>query len=177
VAQVPEALTAFGVFRTPEAFCDQASGFQTGVGALATYTVPKVDVQLAATIQSRPFAGANFPTIRNQSLGADWIVTNAQVVPALGRPMAGGAFVTFVNVVEPGTMYGARLNQVDFRASKIFRFGRQRANIGVDVFNLFNTNAPFAYFQTLNTATPQTYLQPASLISARFAKLSMTLDF
>jgi hypothetical protein len=60
-------------------------------------------------------AGANFPTIENQSLLANWIVTNAQVVPELGRPMAGNAFFTFVNVVDPGTLYGDRLNHVDFR--------------------------------------------------------------
>jgi hypothetical protein len=173
VAEVPEALTAFGLFRTPEAFCDQASGFKTGVGALATYIVPKVDVQVAATLQNRPFAGGNFPSIASQSLAANWLVTNAQVVPALGRPMAGGAPITFVNVVEPGTMYGDRLNQVDFRASKILRFGPRRLNVGVDVFNVFNTNAPFAYFQNVGP----NYLQPASLISARFAKVSATFDF
>jgi hypothetical protein len=41
------------------------------------------------------------------------------------------------------------------------------------VFNVFNTNAPFAYFQNVGP----NYLQPASLISARFAKVSATFDF
>jgi hypothetical protein len=74
-------------------------------------------------------------------------------------------------------MYGDRLNKVDLRASKIFRFGNQRANVGVDFFNVFNTNAVFAYFQTLNTATPLTYLQPADLVAARFVKFSVQYDF
>ncbi len=91
--------------------------------------------------------------------------------------MSGNAQVTFVNVVQPGTMYGDRLNQVDFRVSKILRFGSRRANVGVDLFNLFNTNAVYAYFQTLNTATPATYLQPASLVSARFVKVGVQFDF
>jgi len=166
-----------GGFRQPLAFCDQSSGWLTSVGALATYTVPRADVQIAATIQSRPFAGANFPGIASQSLAANWLVFNAQAQAALGRPLAGGTQVTFVNAVKPGTMYGDRLNQVDFRVSKIFRFGNRRANVGVDLFNIFNTNAVYAYFQTLNTATPATYLQPASLVSARFAKVSVKFDF
>ena len=58
-------------------------------------------------------------------------------------------------------MYGDRINQVDFRVSKIFRFGSQRVNVGVDFFNVFNTNSVIQYFQTLNVATPLTYLQPA----------------
>ena len=166
-----------GGFRTPLAFCDQSSGWLTSVGALATYTVPRADVQIAATLQSRPFAGANFPGIASQSLAANWLVFNAQAQAALGRPLAGGTQVTFVNIVKPGTTYGDRLNQVDFRVSKILRFGNRRVNVGADLFNLFNTNAVYAYFQTLNTATPLTYLQPASLVSARFVKVSVQLDF
>jgi hypothetical protein len=176
--QLPEVqAVSFPFARTPLSSCDQASGWLVTVGALTTYTIPKADVQVAATIQSRPFAGANFPGIASQSLAANWLVTNAQVAPALGRPMAGNAALASVNVVEPGTMYGDRLNQVDFRVSKILRFNDRRLNVGVDFFNVLNTNAVFAYFQTYNSATPATYLQPASLVAARFAKVSATFDF
>jgi hypothetical protein len=175
-AAVPESLTVFG-FRTPEQFCDASSGLLTTVNGLATYTIPRIDVLIAGTLQSRPFAGANFPSVAAQSLAANWIVTNAQVVPALGRPMAGGAPVTFVNVVEPGTMYGDRITQVDLRLSKILRFGGRRANVGVDIFNLFNTSAVYQYNTTYNSATPATWLQPSSLVVARFAKLSVQFDF
>ena len=40
VSQVPESLTVFG-FRTPEQFCDIASGWKVSVGGLASYVVPK----------------------------------------------------------------------------------------------------------------------------------------
>ncbi len=82
-----------------------------------------------------------------------------------------------MNVVEPGTLYGDRINQVDFRVSKILRFGGTRTNVGVDIFNLFNTNAVYQYFQTYNAATRATWLQPSSLVAARFAKLSVQFDF
>jgi hypothetical protein len=177
VAEVPEALTVFGVFRTPEQFCDISSGFLTGFGGLATYVVPKIDLQIAGTVQSRPFAGSGFPGIASQSLVANWLVFNDSIVPALGRPMAGGSAVTFVNVVEPGTIYGDRINQLDLRVSKILRFGNTRTNVGVDIFNVFNTNAVYQYFQTYSTFTPATWLQPTSLVAARFAKLSVQFDF
>jgi hypothetical protein len=176
-AVVPESLTAFGVFRTPEQFCDTSSGLLTSVNGLATYTIPRADVLVAATFSSRPFAGGNFPSVASQSLAANWLVTNGQVIPALGRPMAGGAAVTFVNVIEAGELYGDRISQVDLRLSKILRFGGRRANVGVDIFNLFNTSAVYQYDTTYNAATPATWLRPSSLVVARFAKLSVQFDF
>ncbi|MBI4520848.1 MAG: hypothetical protein HY701_08415, partial [Gemmatimonadetes bacterium] len=157
-------------------FCDIASGWLVSVGGLASYIVPRVDVQVSATVQSRPFAGSNFPGIASQSLAANWLVFNSQVIPALGRPLSGGSQSTFVNVVEPGTLYGDRINQVDLRVSKILRFSGRRLNVGFDVFNLFNTNAVYQYSQTY-VGSGATWLQPSSLVTARFAKLSMQFDF
>jgi hypothetical protein len=134
-------------------------------------------VQVAATFSSRPFAGANFPGIASQSLAANWLASNLVIAPALGRSLAGNATLASVNVVEPGTMYGDRLNKLDFRASKIFRFGRQRLNVGVDLFNVFNSNSVIQYFQNFSVATPLAYLQPADLVAARFAKFSVQFDF
>lgn len=175
-AQVPESLTAFGLFRTPEQFCRIASGYQTSVSGLATYIVPRIDVLVSATLQSRPFAGGNFPGIASQSLVANWFVLSSQIAPELGRPLAGNAFLTAVNVVEPGTLYGDRLNQVDVRLSKILRFGNTRTNVGVDIFNLFNSNAVYQYSQTYS-GNGSTWLQPSSLVTARFAKLSVQVDW
>jgi hypothetical protein len=174
---VPEAATAFGFFRTPLQYCDVASGYLTTVNGLATYIVPRIDVLVSGTFQSRPFAGGNFPSIASQSLQAQWLVFNNSIVPELGRPMSGGAAVTSVNLVEPGTLYGDRISQVDLRLSKILRFGRTRTNVGVDIFNVFNTNAIFNYAQTYNAFAPQTWLQPNNLVTPRFAKLSVQVDF
>ena len=77
-AQLPEIqAVGFPFTRTPLSSCDQASGWLVTVGALTSYVIPKADVQVAATIQSRPFAGANFPGIASQSLAANWLVSNA----------------------------------------------------------------------------------------------------
>ena len=39
----------------------------------------------------------------------------------------------------PQTLFGDRINQVDFRVAKVLRFGRSRAQVGVDIFNLMNS--------------------------------------
>ena len=59
-----------------------------------------------------------------------------------------------VNLIEPGTMYGDRLNEVDFRIAKLLRFGRTRTNVGVDVYNVFNANPALTYNAAYSTALP-----------------------
>ena len=177
-ARVPEALTGAAppFIRTPLDFCDQQTPFLTQIKGLATYTIPRIDVQVAGTIQSRPYVGTNFPSIASQSLAANWLVFNAQVTPELGRVLSGNAATTFVNVVEPGTLYGERLNQVDLRFGKIVRYGRTRTNVAVDLFNIFNGSAVTTFNQTLS-GTGAAWLQPTSILAARIAKLSVQFDW
>ena len=61
---------------------------------------------------------------------------------ALGRLPNGGLAngTTSVNLLIPGQLYGPRITQVDMRFAKVLRFGATRADIGVDLYNLFNTS-------------------------------------
>ncbi|PYR26145.1 MAG: hypothetical protein DMF92_19050, partial [Acidobacteria bacterium] len=123
--------------------------------------------------QSKPYVGANMPTIASQSLPANWVVPNAVIGPSLGRPLAGGAAVAIVNLVKPGTLYGDRLNQVDLRFGKILRYNRTRTLIALDIFNAFNSNTIDNYLPVFGPS----YLNPASITPARIAKISAQFDF
>ena len=70
-------------------------------------------------------------------------MTSAIAQPSLGRDLSSGNVT--VNLVEPGTLYGARQNNIDVRIAKILRFGRTRAQFGVDVYNLLNTDVVTGY--------------------------------
>ena len=63
----------------------------------------------------------------------------------LGRPLSSGIPVQFLNIVQPGEMYGDRLNSVDLRLGKILRYGSTRTLVSLDVFNLFNSNTTEKY--------------------------------
>jgi hypothetical protein len=137
--------------------------FATQFKGLTAYTIPKVDVQLSATIQSLPGA----------SLAANLVVPTATVAQTLGRPLAGSANSVTVNLVAPQTLFGDRINQVDFRVAKVLRFAGARAQVGVDIFNVMNSNVPLGYIQTFGS----TWLRPTSLMDARFARVSGQIDF
>jgi hypothetical protein len=59
------------------------------------------------------------------------------------------------------------------RVAKLLKFGRTRANVGIDVYNLLNSNVPLTYV----TVYGPTWGRPNSVLDARFAKLSAQIDF
>ena len=83
-----------------------------------------------------------------------------------------------VNIVLPGAIYGDRVNAVDMRFSKILRFGSKRANVGLDLYNMFNANTPTGYETVYDPATNGArWLQPTSVLAPRFVRVNMQLDF
>jgi hypothetical protein len=143
-------------------FCHVDTLFLTQAKLMATYTVPKVDLRVAATFQSFP----------GPQILANYIASNAEVQPSLGRPLSGGAANVVVNVLEPGTMYGEQANQLDLRFSKLFRFAEKRASVNFDIYNIWNGNPVL----TQNNAFAS-WLTPQSILDARLFRLSFQFDF
>jgi hypothetical protein len=142
--------------------CHVQAAFLTQVKLLATYMIPRVDVNLAATLQSTPGAVVN----------ANRIYTTAEVQSSLGRPLSGAAPNTTINLLEPGDIYSDRINQLDIRLGKTVRFGGRRATINLDIYNALNRspvmqeNANYAVWRT-----------PQRIMDARLFKISGQLDF
>jgi hypothetical protein len=157
-------LLASGVTPTSP-YCDVDFGVLAQARGLASYDVPRVDLQVSAVFQSKPGA----------MLAANYAAPNAEVAPSLGRDLSGNAANVTVNLIEPGTMYGDRINQVDLRVAKTFRIWRSRTTLGFDVFNAFNSSAVLTYN---NTFVPGgTWLQPLTILSPRFIRLTGEIDF
>jgi hypothetical protein len=176
-----------GLGQWPQEFCHRESGWKTNVKALATYTVPRIDVLLSGTFRSLPYPGNEFPSVQSQSLGGQ-VVALFLGIPGLefldstnlGRPLASGNAIEFLNIVEPGKLYGDRLTAVDIRVGKILRYGNTRTTVNFDVYNLLNANTTevFQRFYSPPSITPRsTYLDPLQIMSARFFKISAQFDF
>jgi hypothetical protein len=146
-------------------FCRNDPGIVTRVTGLASYTVPTIDVLVSGTFRSD----------QGNPLQANYVVTTAEAARTLGRPLSGNAPNVTVNLLEPGALWGDRVNVVDLRVAKVLRFGRTRTNVGVDLYNLLNSSAVLTYNQAFNPGG--TWLVPTTVVSPRFAKVSATFEF
>ncbi len=142
-------------------YCHVAYGWLTQFRGLATYTIPKIDVQFSGVMQSKPGA----------LLAANYAVPAAIVAQSLGRLPSGNVPNVTVNLVAPGSMYGDRINQLDFRAAKILRFGRTKTMIGVDLYNALNSSAILTYNNTY-AGPGGTWLQPNAILTGRMTRIS-----
>ncbi len=147
-------------------YCHVDYGWLTQFRGLATYTVPKIDVQFSGVMQSKPGA----------LLAANYAVTAATVAQSLGRLPSGNVPNVTINLVTPGSMYGDRINQLDFRAAKILRFGRTKTMIGVDMYNALNSSAILTYNNTYAGPTG-TWLQPNSILTGRMTRISAEVSW
>jgi hypothetical protein len=146
---------------------------------LANYIVPKIDVQVSAILrsQSNTSPGAQIAS-NGGSLSANYAIPNAQVIAALGRPLAGNAQNTTVDLNLPGQLYADRINSVDMRFAKILRFGRTRTNVGIDLYNMLNANTGTAFQQTFDPLNNgATWLRPTQILNPRFVRFNVTVDF
>ena len=88
-----------------------------------------------------------------------------------------------VNLLNTNEMFGERVTYWDMKFAKNVRFAGKRAQAGVDLYNIFNSDAITSYNSTFvidNPATPQnenTWLQPVSLISPRYLRFQVQFDF
>jgi hypothetical protein len=168
VEEVPEMLHTF--FGNPNRFfafaarplerCEENNGWRTSLQGLAAYTIPKVDVQVSTTWQSLP--GAQLAANSNV------LVTST----TLGRGFALAPFRAY-NIVEAGEVFIERLNQIDFRASKIFRALGTRTSINFDFYNLTNSNAVLTENATFGPA----WRAPQSILLPRLFKIGAQFDF
>ena len=151
-------------------WCNTSTGWVTRYTGLGSYTVPKVDVLVSGTFRSDQGA----PLAAN-------MVVHARRRRRSAAPFANNAPNVTVNLVEPGTLYGDRVNEIDLRFAKILRFGRTRTNVGFDIYNITELGAG---------ADLQPGVQPddqhaivgelagaAVVLQPRFVKFSVQIDF
>src|SRR5207244_1359849 len=137
--------------------CHVEQAWLTQVKFLGSYTIPKADVQI----------GASYQNIPGLELAANYAMPNSVILGQLGHlpPGAAATGQTTVSLIPPESTYYDRINQMDLRLGKILRYQRYRANLSLDLSNVFHqstvTGAAFPYAN---------WPDPSSVDEPRFTK-------
>jgi hypothetical protein len=182
-AALPETLFVFGTFQRQDT-CNFTENWLTTFRGSAAYTVPKVDVLVSAIIRFQNTAPGFFTTGDTQpgsngnSLAANLQIPNTTIQQLAGQLPAGGfaTGITTVNLLPAGQVFPDQVRTVDVRFAKILRFGRTRSDIGIDLYNLFNTNTGTAFNQTMS-GDGSTYLRPTQIADPRFVRFNVTVHY
>ncbi len=148
-------------------FCDSTSPFRPDVKFLVSHRFPW-DVLVSGSYQFT----------QGPNILATWAAPNSLIAPALGRNLAAGATATkTIALVEPNTLYGENLNQLDLRASKRFTVNRLRFRVDADLYNALNSNWPFTLNNTFATGATSQWLRPTNVLQGRLFKIGAQFDF
>jgi hypothetical protein len=170
-ANLPELATNIGAGLVGSAvnltspYCHVAYGVLTQLRGLGSYSIPKIGAQVSAVFQSKP----------GQLLAANYAMPAALVAAALGRAPSGNVTNVTVNLIEPGSLYGDRINQLDFRIAKNLSFGTTRSMISADLYNVLSVNPVLSYNNSFTPNGP--WLQPNSILTGRLVRISVDFTF
>ncbi len=169
-AKVPEAGTVGATNALGGPYCRQNQPYLSQIKLLGTYKLP-YDITLSATYQSLP----------GLPVSATAVANNAQISPTLGRNLSAGATATAsIALLQPNSVFGDRINQLDMRVTRVIKLGGLRTlRAMVDLYNLTNRNTVTAWNNNYGTLAGggATWLQPTGILPARMLKFAVQLDF
>jgi hypothetical protein len=176
------AILISGSTKTPADYCHQQQPFLTQVKLLGSYTLPW-ELDVSATYQNSYNTGStatNFGfgfSAPRTGLAANYLATNAQIAPSLGRNLSAGATATAsINLVTPSTLFWDRIQSIDLRFARTFKVQRVSLRGLLDVYNLTNANTTFLLNQNYGT-NGATWLQPLQVLAPRLVKLGVQASF
>ncbi len=148
--------------------CHENNGWRTGVSGLASYIIPKIDVMISGTIQNQPqlVLAAGCSSCAN-------FVNFPATSTTLGRAFTGSPTGRAFNVGPAGEIFPERLNQIDLRFAKLFRFNTTKTSLNFDLYNVTNSNSVLTENATFGAA----YRTPQSILLPRLFKISAQFDF
>jgi hypothetical protein len=147
-------------------YCDVVPPWSASTQVKFSGAIPlPYQFQVATTYQ-------NLPGI---PYSANYTYSNAQVSGSLGRDLAAGANATVSSVplIPPNKYFEGRIQQVDFRFSRLFRIAGKRVEPEFDIYNALNASPILSVNSTFG---PQ-WLTPTQILSGRLLKIGLQLNF
>jgi hypothetical protein len=167
----------FVVDSPEQVFCRQTNPPQIGGQAAGQL---QVKFQFIYPLPWELQASGVFQSLGGLPILANYVATNAEIAPTLGRnlgqcgtrPVCNGTLT--VPLIEPGTQFEDRLNELDLSLKRTFRVGGKFRFLGsVDVYNVFNAAAIRGAVGSYGSS----WLRPTTVMLGRLVKVGAQVDF
>ena len=159
--------------------CKNVEPFRTSFRGSASYPVPKVDVLVSTIMRFSPSSSGISGITANYAFLNSYVRDQGGLGHLPGNGLETGT--QNVNLLDNWQMLAERRHyQVDMRFAKILRLGGTRADVGVDLYNIFNVNTPTLYdgsYDPPPAVRGGQWLNPTSIVNPRFARLNLTFNF
>ena len=178
----------------PTLSCRAYVPWTTRVNGTASYVIPWVDVLVSTVFQSLP--GANISALFEYS--KDQVIWNSESASRATRPCTGANAAAGLGclganaddddvdvlLLLPSEQIGERTTLFDMKFAKNIRFANRRLTVGVDIYNVFNSDAITGYEDEFTVDDPSTpavevneWRTPSTIVAPRFARLSVQFSF
>ena len=145
-------------------FCDVRPPWQAQIKLLGVYPLPWGGIQI----------GAGYQNVPGPQILANYSANNAAIAPSLGRNLSSGVNGTAtLSLIAPGTVYGARAQQLDMSLRKTVPMPAGRLLATMDVYNVLNRSDVISYNNTFGPA----WLRPTAILTGRWVKFGLQFDF
>jgi hypothetical protein len=174
--------------------CDAVSSWNTRINGTVSYVIPWIDVLTSGVFQG--FRGVE-RSANVQDVHKSQVVWEPGSVSRLNDACTGtvaaegfGCFGVGrddanldIDVLMDNELFGERIMLFDLKVAKNFRFGNRRVTVGVDIFNVFNSDAIDDYNddyelpENLAPGQENPWGTPTGLVTPRFAQFSLQFNF
>jgi hypothetical protein len=173
--------------------CIQREPMLTNIRGNVSYTIPWIDVLASGVFRYQPGPEISaLMTVQYTDVVWEPESANRQGLPFTTGTSGGSSNTANIQLLNNRDMYGEGMRMFDLTLRKNVRFLGKRLSAGLDIYNIFNSDAPLAY-QSTYTATrlsdgtwvqgnPTTgalndWRRITSITSPRFARFNLTFDF
>jgi len=120
------------------------------------------------------YTGITYQNLPGIPYYASFVFRNADIAPSLGRNLSAGANGTVtVDLIPPQTQFEDRIQQLDLRFARTFRFSGRRVEPEFDIYNALNASP----ILSVNNSYSGAWRTPTQILSGRLLKFGLKVSF
>jgi hypothetical protein len=147
------------------AYCDVVPPWSAATQFKVSGTIP-LPYQFSTALSYQNLAGIPYY--------AGYVYTDAAIAPSLGRNLSAGPNATVtVDLIPPMSQFEDRIQQLDLRFARPFRFSRQRIEPEFDIYNALNASPILSVNNTYGPA----WRTPTQVLAGRLMKFGLKVTF